>query len=75
MEQAVEEGAQVVFTTAPPLRRETLKLAVKYPKVRFFNCSLDQPYSSIRSYYGRLYEAKFVTGAIAGARVNNDRIG
>ena len=57
MEQAVEEGAQVVFTTAPPLRRETLKLAVKYPKVRVFNCSVDQPYSSIRSYYGRLYEA------------------
>ena len=75
IEQAVEEGAQVVFTTAPPLRRETLKAAVKYPKIRFFNCSVDQPYSSIRSYYGRLYEAKFVTGAIAGAMVNNDRIG
>ncbi len=75
IEQAVEDGAQVVFTTAPPLRRETLKAAVKYPKIRFFNCSVDQPYSSIRSYYGRLYEAKFVTGAIAGAMVNNDRIG
>ena len=73
--QAVEEGAQVVFTTAPPLRRETLKAAVKYPKVRFFNCSVDQPYSSIRSYYGRLYEAKFITGAIAGAMTCNDRIG
>ena len=75
IEQEVEEGAQVVFTTAPPLRRETLKAAVKYPKIRFFNCSVDQHYSSIRSYYGRLYEAKFVTGAIAGAMVNNDRIG
>ena len=75
IEQAVAEGAQVVFTTSPPLRRETLKAAVKYPKVRFFNCSVDQPYSSIRSYYGRLYEAKFITGAIAGAMVCNDRIG
>ena len=75
IEQAVEDGAQVVFTTSAPLRRETLKMAVKYPKVRFFNCSVDQPYSSIRSYYGRLYEAKFITGAIAGALANNDRIG
>lgn len=75
IEQAAAEGAQVVFTTSPPLRRETLKAAVKYPKVRFFNCSVDQPYSSIRSYYGRLYEAKFITGAIAGAMVCNDRIG
>ena len=75
MEQAVEDGADVVFTTTPQLSLPTLRLAVKYPKVRFFNCSLDSPYSSIRTYYGRIYEAKFITGAIAGAMANNDRIG
>jgi basic membrane lipoprotein Med (substrate-binding protein (PBP1-ABC) superfamily) len=75
MEQAVADGADVVFTTTPQLSRSTLRLAVKYPKVRFFNCSLDSPYSSIRTYYGRIYEAKFITGAIAGAMANNDRIG
>ena len=75
IEQAVTEGAQVVFTTAPLLSRATLKAAVKYPKVRFLNCSVDQPYSSIRTYYGRIYEAKFITGAIAGAIANDDRIG
>ena len=75
IEQAVADGAQVVFTTAPPLSRATLKAAVKYPKVRFLNCSVDQPYSSIRTYYGRIYEAKFITGAIAGAMAGDDRIG
>ena len=75
IEQAVADGAQVVFTTSPPLSRATLKAAVKYPKVRFLNCSVDQPYSSIRTYYGRMYEAKFITGAIAGAMANDDRIG
>ena len=75
IEQAVADGAQVVFTTAPLLSRATLKAAVKHPKIRFLNCSVDQPYSSIRTYYGRIYEAKFITGAIAGAMANNDRIG
>ena len=75
LEQAVEDGAQVVFTTAPLLSRVTLKAAVKHPKVRFLNCSVDQPYSSIRTYYGRIYEAKFITGAIAGAMAQNNRIG
>ena len=75
IEQAVADGAQVVFTTAPPLSRATLKAAVKYPKVRFLNCSVDQPYTSIRTYYGRMYEAKFITGAIAGAMAQNNRIG
>ncbi|MDO5401325.1 MAG: BMP family ABC transporter substrate-binding protein [Eubacteriales bacterium] len=73
--QAVDEGAEVVFTTSPPLRRATLKAAVEHPKVNFFNCSIAQPYSSVRSYYGRIYEAKFITGAIAGAMANDDRIG
>ena len=75
LEQAVHDGAEVVFTTAPPMSRATLKFAVKYPKVRFLNCSVDQPYSSIRTYYGRIYESKFITGAIAGAMANDDRIG
>ena len=75
LEQAVADGADVVFTTAPRLSRQTLKMALKYPKVHFLNCSADQPYSSLRTYYGRMYEAKFITGAIAGAMARNDRVG
>ena len=75
LEQAVSDGANVVFSTTPKLSRATLKMAVKYPRVRFLNCSVDAPYFSVRTYYGRIYEAKFITGAIAGAMANNDRIG
>ena len=75
LDQAVEEGAQVVFTTTPQLGRSALKAAVKHPKVRFFNCSVNTPYSSVRSYYGRVFEGKFITGAIAGAMSENDSIG
>ena len=75
LEQAVDEGADVVFTTTPPLSRPTLKAAVKYPKVRFLNCSVDAPYSSVRTYYSRIFEGKFITGAIAGAMSDNNTIG
>jgi basic membrane lipoprotein Med (substrate-binding protein (PBP1-ABC) superfamily) len=75
LEQAIADGAQMVFTTAPRLSRSTLKMAVKYPKIRFYNCSVNQPYSSIQTYYGRMYEAKFITGAIAGAMAQDNRIG
>ena len=75
LEQAVEEGAQIVFTTTPQLSRPALKAAVKYPKVRFLNCSVDAPYSSVRTYYSRIFEGKFITGAIAGAMSDNNTIG
>lgn len=75
LEQAVSDGANVVFATTPKLSRPALKMSVKYPRVRFLNCSVDAPYYSVRTYYSRIYEAKFITGAIAGAMANNDRIG
>ena len=75
LEQAVLDGANVVFSTTPKLSRPSLKMSIKYPRVRFLNCSVDAPYFSVRTYYSRIYEAKFITGAIAGAMANNDRIG
>ena len=75
LEQAISDGAELVFTTTPRLNRSTLKAAIKYPKVKFFNCSVNIPYSSVRTYYCRIFEGKFITGAIAGAMANNDRIG
>ncbi len=75
LNQAVADGAQVVFTTTPQLSRATLKAAVQFPKVQFLNCSADAPFSSFSSYYCRAYEGKFITGAIAGAMAKNNRIG
>ncbi len=75
LDQAVEEGADLIFTTTPPLLSATLKAAVKYPKVRFLNCSAGTSLSSVRSYYCRIYEGKFITGMIAGAMAKNDLIG
>ena len=75
IEQAVADGADVVFTTAPQLISPCMKASVKHPKVRFFNCALHQPYATVQTYYCRIYEGKFITGAIAGAMCRDDRIG
>ena len=75
IDKAVAEGAEVVFTTATQLISACMKASVKYPKVRFLNCSIHQSYASLRTYYGRIQEGKFITGAIAGAMCKDDRIG
>lgn len=73
--QAVADGADVVFTTSPPLIGAALRSAKKFPSVRMLNCSIDMPYPDVRTYYGRVYEGKFITGAIAGAMAKSGRIG
>ena len=75
LNDAVDNGADIVFTTTPQMCRATLKAALQHPKVRFLNCSVDAPYSSVRTYYSRVYEGKFITGAIAGAMSDNNEIG
>ncbi len=72
---ALRDGADVIFTTTPLLIAPSLKISVKFPKVRILNCALHMPYSTVRTYYCRVYEAKFITGAIAGAMAKNGRIG
>lgn len=75
IDEAVEAGAQVIFTTTPPLIDACRKAAVRHPNVRLLNCSLSMPYTGVRTYYSRIYEAKFITGAIAGAMAAENRIG
>ena len=75
IDEAVADGAEIVFTTTPILLTATLKAAIRHPKVRFYNCSACQPLSSVKSYYCRTYEGKFITGVIAGALAKNDLVG
>ena len=75
MMKAVEDGAQVIFATSPPLIGGCRKLAAKYPGLRVLNCSASMPYAGVRTYYSRIYEGKFITGAIAGAMSRDGEIG
>lgn len=76
METAVEtEGAKILFATTPPMIDACRKIAAKYKNVKVLNCALSQPYPGVRSYYSRIYECKFVAGAVAGAMADNNLVG
>ena len=75
MERAVAEGAQVLFATAPPLIGICRKVAARHPEVKVLNCSLSMPYVGVRTYYSRIYESKFIAGALAAAMSHDDVLG
>ena len=70
-----EEGFNMVFTTTPRLLAPTLSAAAAYPEIKFLNCSLNVSHPILRCYYARMYEAKFLTGLIAGAMSDSKVIG
>ncbi len=75
MTDAIEEGAELIIATTPQMLDACRRIAALHPEIRILNCSLSKPYTGIRTYYSRTYEAKFITGAIAGAMAREDRIG
>lgn len=74
LENAIEEGCNLIFTTTPPFAQASVKAAIANPKVQILNCSLNTSHRYIRTYYSRMYEAKFLMGAIAGAMAENNRL-
>lgn len=75
METAIKNGAEVIFATTAPLIAACRKTATRHPDVKILNCSISMPYTGVRTYYSRIYEGKFISGAIAGAISKSDRIG
>lgn len=75
VDNAVAAGCNVIFATAVQMVNQCVRSAIQYPKVKFFNCSLKMPYSSVQTYYARMYEAKFLIGAIAAAVSRTDKLG
>lgn len=75
MEQARKDGCTVIFTTSPRFLGASIKAGMKYPQLKILNCSLNAYSGHLRTYYGRLYESKFLVGMLAGILTTTDQIG
>lgn len=75
IERAIADGNTAIFTTSPRLLPASLRAAVDHPKTTILNCSLNKSHRYIRTYYARMYEAKFIIGAIAGAIASGEPVG
>jgi len=75
IDELAKEGYHVIFTASPVFLGACIKQSVAHPETKILNCSLLASYHNVRSYYLRIYEAKFILGAIAGAIAEDDKIG
>jgi basic membrane lipoprotein Med (substrate-binding protein (PBP1-ABC) superfamily) len=75
IKQAVDDKSDIIFTTTPRLLQASLRAAVDHPNVIIMNCSLNTSHRYIRTYYTRMYEAKFILGALAGTLSASGKLG
>ena len=69
---AAEWGARVIFSTSQAQMQYALRAAIEYKDIKVLNCSLNLSHQAVRSYYAKLYEAKFLAGLAAGSAAAAD---
>lgn len=74
LEELCHEGFDIIFVTSPRHNAACAKVAILHPEVKILNCSLNASTKSVRTYYLRTYESKYLLGIIAGAMTKTNKI-
>ncbi len=76
MRECIEEGCQIIFATSFNYMDTCEALAEEYPDVIF---SHGTGYKSnnvnFNNYFGRIYQARYLSGIVAGMKTETDKIG
>lgn len=75
LKQLAEDENDVVFVTSPAFINATLKAAMEFPGTRFLNCSETHSFKHVNTFYGRIYEPRFLAGIAAGSVTRSNVLG
>jgi len=73
--QLAEQGNKVIFTTSFGYMDPTINVAQKYPDVTFVHCSGYKTADNVGAYFGRIYQARYLSGLVAGKATESNIIG
>lgn len=71
----VAKSNDLVFLTSYSYIHFVKKIAKYHPNTIFMNCAGDQLLKNVGNYYAKMYQARYLTGMVAGAMTKTDIIG
>jgi len=75
IQQLAKKGHDLIFTTSFGYMNPTLKVAKRFPKVKFEHASGYKRGKNTGTYFTRAYQGRYLTGLIAGKMTKSDTIG
>lgn len=69
------KGFDVIFATSYGYMDPMLKVAKQFPNVAFLHCSGFKMAENMGNYFGRMYEARYLSGMVAGAMTKSKVLG
>ncbi|RMF83195.1 MAG: BMP family ABC transporter substrate-binding protein [Nitrospinota bacterium] len=70
-----QKGYQVIFTTSFGFMDPTLEVARDFPKIVFEHCSGYKRAQNVGTYFGRMYQARYLSGLVAGKMTRSNILG
>jgi basic membrane protein A len=69
------KGYDVIFATSFGYMDPMLKVAKQFPDVTFMHCSGFKTAENMGNYFGRMYQARYLSGMVAGAMTKSNTLG
>jgi basic membrane protein A len=73
--QFARDGYKVIFATSFGYMDAVINVAKRFPDVRFEHCSGFKTAPNASTYFGRIYEARYLSGIVAGRMTKSSLIG
>lgn len=70
-----QKGYDIIFTTSFGFMDPTLTVAQEFPDKYFEHCSGYKTAANMSTYFGRMYQPRFLSGLVAGKATKTNKIG
>ncbi|MDR1324957.1 MAG: BMP family ABC transporter substrate-binding protein [Treponema sp.] len=71
----IDQGCNLIYTNSFGFMDWTIKVAKEFPNVKFAHCSGYQTAPNVSTYFGKIYQARYLSGIAAGRKSATGAIG
>ena len=75
IEDVIAQGAKIVVCNSFGYGKWELEVAAKHPEVKFFHATGVKHSQNLSTYFGRIYQMRYLSGIVAGAMTKTNKIG
>lgn len=75
METSIRNGSKVIFANSFGYMDHVINVAKRHPDVYFMHCSGYKTAPNVSTYFGRMYQPRYLSGLVAGAATKTNLIG
>ncbi|MGH4052455.1 MAG: BMP family ABC transporter substrate-binding protein [Clostridium sp.] len=74
-EDMINQGANVIVGTSYGFMDGMAASAAKHPEIKYLHASGSKTSENMSSYFGRIYQARYLSGIVAGMKTKTNKIG